>query len=389
GYHPSVLLKLFIYGYLNRLPSSRRLEREAGRNVELMWLTGRLAPDHKTIADFRRDNGSAIRRTCAQFVELCRRIGVLKGDCVAIDGSKFKAVNNRDRNFTKNKIASRLAHLETDVERYIKEMVRIDRQEDGEARADKVAHLARRYRQEITRLKAMDQALTDAPDGQISLTDPDARAMATSARHSGLVGDNVQTAVDAETHLIVAHDVIHQGFDRDQLSPMAAAAREALQRDDLHAIADKGYFSGSQILACHQAGITTTMPRPETSGNRATGMYVKANFAYDPDRDVYVCPAGEELTYCYTREEDGLRVGRYWTNECQHCPVRHRCTTSKERWITRWDHEHLVDAMRKRLGGHADPMTLRRCTIEHPFGTLKAWMGHTHFLIRRLKNVRT
>ncbi|WP_414898533.1 IS1182 family transposase [Rhodovulum sp. YEN HP10] len=392
GYHPAVLLKLFIYGYLTRIPSSRRLEREAGRNVEVMWLTGRLVPDHKTIADFRRDNGAAIRRTCAQFVELCRRIGVLKSDCVAIDGSKFKAVNNRDRNFTKNKIASRLAHLEADVSRYVDDMARIDRQEEGEARADKVAHLARRYgriRQEIARLKAMEKALTKAPDGQISLTDPDARAMATSARHSGMVGYNVQTAVDTGTHLIVAHDVTNQGFDRDQLSPMAAAAREVLQRDDLHAIADKGYFSGSQILACHQAGITTTVPRPETSGSRARGMYVKADFAYDPARDAYVCPAGEELTYRYTREEDGLRVGRYWTNECQSCPVRHRCTSGKERRITRWDHEHLVDAMRKRLGGEADPMTLRRCTVEHPFGTLKAWMGHTHFLTRRLKNVGT
>jgi transposase len=191
GYHPAVLLKLFIYGYLNRVPSSRRLEREAGRNVELMWLTGRLVPDHKTIADFRRDNGPAIRRTCAQFVELCRRIGVLRGECVAIDGSKFKAVNNRDRNFTKGKIASRIAHLEASVERYIDEMVRIDRQEEGEARAEKVDNLGQRYgriRREIERLKAMDRALEDAPDGQISLTDPDARAMATSARGSGLVG---------------------------------------------------------------------------------------------------------------------------------------------------------------------------------------------------------
>jgi hypothetical protein len=172
-------------------------------------------------------------------------------------------------------------------------------------------------------------------------------------------------------------------------SPTGPAAKAALERDGLHAIADKGYFSGSQILACDQAGITTTVPRPETSGNRGKGMYVKADFAYDPARDVYVCPAGEELTYRYTREEDGLRIGRYWTNECQHCLLRHRCTTGKERRITRWEYEHLVDAMRDRLGGKADPMTLRRCTVEHPFGTLKAWMGHTHFLTRRLKNVRT
>lgn len=392
GYHPATLLKLFIYGYLNRIPSSRRLEREAGRNVEVMWLTGRLTPDHKTIAEFRRTNGGAIRKTCAQFVELCRRIDVLKGDCVAIDGSKFKAVNNRDKNFTKGKIASRLAHLEADVERYIDEMVRIDRQEEGESRAARVQHLGRRYgriRQEIARLKVMDKALADAPDGQISLTDPDARAMATSARHSGMVGYNVQSAVDTKTHLIVAHEVTNQGFDRDQLSPMAVAAKEALGRDALHAIADKGYFSGPEILACQEAGITTTVPRPATSGNAAKGMYVKADFTYDANRDVYICPAGEELTYRSTRDERGVQVRRYWINGCQSCPLHSRCTTGTERRITRWEHEDLVDAAKQRLGRDPDPMTLRRCTVEHPFGTIKAWMGHTHFLTRRLKNVRS
>ena len=392
GYHPSVLLKLFIYGYLNRIPSSRRLEREAGRNVEVMWLTGKLVPDHKTIADFRRDNGSGIRKACAQFVELCRRIGTLKGDCIAIDGSKFRAVNNRDRNFTKGKIASRIAHLEADVERYITEMVRIDRQEDGEARAGKVEHLSRRYgriRQEIARLREMDKALTDAPDGQISLTDPDARAMATSARHSGLVGYNVQSAVDAETHLIVAHEVTNQGFDREQLSPMAIAAKAALGRDDLHAIADKGYFSGPEILACHEAGITTTVPRPATSGNAAKGMYVKADFVYDAERDVYVCPAGEDLIYRYTTEERDIPIRRYWINGCKSCPLRTNCTTGNERRISRWEREDLVDDMESRLGRDPDYMTLRRCTVEHPFGTIKAWMGGTHFLTRRLKNVRS
>ena len=332
GYHPAVLLKLFIYGYLNRIPSSRRLEREAGRNVELMWLTGRLAPDHKTIADFRRDNGPAICKVCAQFVELCRRIGMLKSGCVAIDGSKFKAVNNRDRNFTKGKIASRLAHLEADVNRYIDEMIRVDRQETGEVRSDHVERLARRYgriRQEIACLKAMEESLADAPDGQISLTDPDARAMATSARLSGTVGYNVQTAVDTETHLIVAHEVTNQGFDRDQLASMARAAKQALRSDTLHVIADKGYFSSTQILACHDDGVTTTVPRPETSGNRSKGMFVKADFAYEPDRDVYRCPAGDELTYRYTREEEGLHLRRYWTGACTDCPIRARCTTGK------------------------------------------------------------
>ena len=325
GYHPAVPLKLFICGYLNRVPSSRRPEREAGRNVEAMWLTGRLVPDRKTIASFRCDNGPAIRKTCAQFVELCRRIGTLKGDCVAIDGSRFKAVNNRDRTFTKGKIASRLACLGADVERYINEMVRIDRREEGEARVAKVAHLARRYgriRQEIARLQAMDDALADAPDGQISLTDPDARAMATSARHSGLVGCNVQSAVDTGTHIIVTHDVTNQGFDRDQLSPMATSAKEALGRDDLHASADKGSFSGAEILACHEVGITTTVPRPATSGNAAKGMFVTADFLYEPERDVCRCPAGEALTYRHSREEGDLTVRRYRINKCQHCPLQ-------------------------------------------------------------------
>ena len=392
GYRPSVLLKLFIYRYLNRVPSSRALEREAGRNVEVMWLTGRLAPDHKTIADFRRDNGSAIRKTCAQFVELCRRIGVLKGDCVAIDGSKFKAVNNRDKNFTKGKIASRIAHLEVSIERYLEEMVRIDRQEEGEVRAEKIANLARRsdrIRQEIQRLQGLNEALKDAPDGQISLTDPDSRSMATSAKGSGFVGYNAQAAADAETHLIVTHDVINAGHDRDQLAPMAKGAKATLGRDEMSVVADKGYFSGREILACHEDGITTTLPRPETSGNRKKGMYVKADFAYDSDADVYRCPAGETLRRHFTTEEQGLVVHRYWTNHCQTCEIKARCTTGKERRITRWEHEHLVDEMRDRMSRDPALMGLRRSTVEHPFGTIKAWMGATHFRMRTLKNVRT
>jgi transposase len=392
GYRPSVLLKLFIYGYLNRVPSSRALEREAGRNVEVMWLTGRLAPDHKTIADFRRCNGAAIRKTCAQFVELCRRIGVLKGDCVAIDGSKFKAVNNRDRNFTHGKIASRIAHLEASIERYLAEMVRIDQQEEGEARAEKIANLTQRYGrilQEIARLQDMDRALKEAPDSQISMTDPDSRAMASSAKGSGFVGYNAQAVVDTETHLIVTHDVINAGHDREQLSPMAKGAKAALGRDEISVVADKGYFSGREILACHEDGITTTLARPETSGNRKKGMFVKADFVYDADADVYRCPAGESLRYRHTTEEDGLVVRRYWADVCKTCLVKARCTTGKERRIARWEHEHLVDAMRDRMSRDPSFMMLRRSTVEHPFGTIKAWMGATHFRMRRLKNVRT
>jgi transposase len=390
GYHPSVLLKLFIYGYLNRVPSSRRLEREANRNVEVMWLMGRLAPDHKTIADFRRHNATAIKKTCAQFVELCRRIGVLGGGCVAIDGSKFKAVNNRDRNFTPRKIALRISHLDLSAARYLEEMARIDRQEKQVTRIDKATHLKaklKRVRAEVSRLSGIAKQLKEAPDGQISLTDPDARSMATRGKGTGLVGYNVQTAVDIETHLIVAHEVTTVGNDRTQLAPMAKAAKAALKLDKLDVIADRGYFSGAELLACDEAQITTTVPRPETSANRKKGMFVKADFSYDDKADVYNCPAGKQLTYRYTREESGLMHRRYWQNECQHCPLKPRCTTGKERRIARWEHEHLIDEANARMERDPNLMRARRCTVEHPFGTLKAWMGPTHFLTRRLKNV--
>ena len=392
GYHPAVLLKLFIYGYLNRIPSSRRLEREAGRNVEVMWLTGKLVPDHKTIADFRRDNGAGIRKVCAQFVELCRRTGVLKGAVVAVDGSKFKAVNNRDRNFTRGKIASRLAHLEAEVERYLEEADRIDRQETGSARAERAAHLSGRFhrvRQEIERLMALDKALVDAPDGQISLTDPDARAMATRAQHSGHVGYNVQSVVDAETHLIVTHEVTNQGHDRDLLTKMATQAKAVLQREDMHILADKGYFSAQEILACHEAGITATVPRSDTSGARSKGHFVKADFAYEHDTDVYRCPAGQALTHRTTTEQQGLQMRRYWTNACKGCALKSRCTTGQERRVSRWEHEHLVEASNARRRGPSAPMLVRRSTVEHPFGTIKCWTGPCHFLTRRLSGVRT
>lgn len=235
----------------------------------------------------------------------------------------------------------------------------------------------------------MGEALKESPNRQISLTDPDALSMATSAKGSGFVGYNAQSAVGTETHLIVAHDVINAGHDRDQLLLMAKGAKGALGREEMSAVADKGYFSGREILACHEEGITTTLPRPETSGNRKKGMYVKADFAYDADVDVYRCSAGETLTYRYTTEEGGLVVWRDWTNVCQTCPVKSRCTTAKQRRITRWEHEHLIDEMHDRMSRDPTLMALRRSTVEHPFRTIKAWMGATHFRMRTLKNDRT
>ena len=231
--------------------------------------------------------------------------------------------------------------------------------------------------------------LETARDGRISLTDPDARAMATRAQHSGHVGYNVQSVVDAETHLIVTHEVTNKGHDRDQLAAMAREAKAALQRDDLHILADKGYFSGAELLACHEQGIMATVSRADTSGSRVHGLYVKADFVYVPDADIYRCPAGETLSYRSTVEQQGLQMRSYRTTACPGCPLRGRCATGKERRIKRWEHEHLVEAADARRWDASAPMRTRRSTVEHPFGTIKAWMGHTHFLTRRLANVGT
>jgi transposase len=392
SYHPSVLLKLYIYGYLNRVQSSRRLEREAGRNVEVMWLVGRLVPDHKTIADFRKDNGKAIRKVCARFVDLCREMGLLTAASVAIDGSKFKAVNNRDKNFTRGKVERRRAQLEESVARYLSQLDTADRHEPTEALATKTERLKEKLaklKKEMARLAAIEAQMLASPDQQVSLTDPDSRSMATSGRGSGVVGYNVQVAVDTEHHLIVAHEVTNSGSDRAQLANMAKQAKAVLQTEELAAVADRGYFNSPEILACAEAGITVTLPKPMTSGAKSQGRFGKQDFVYVAEDDVYLCPAGERLTYRYTNEEDGKTMRRYWTTACPKCPLRTRCTTGPERRIPRWEHEHLLDAVQQRLDASPEAMRLRRETVEHPFGTMKARMGATHFLTKTLPKVAT
>jgi transposase len=392
SYHPSALLKLYIYGYLNRVQSSRRLEREAGRNLEVIWLLGRLVPDDKTIADFRKDNGSAIRKVCAQFVALCRDLGLLSKASVAIDGSKFKAVNNRDRNFTRAKVERRRAQLEESVARYLSQLDTADLQEPSEALAAKTAHLKEKLAKlesEMQRLSAMEKQMLASPDQQISLTDPDSRSMATSGRGSGVVGYNVQVAVETEHHLIVTHEVTNSGSDRAQLANMGRQAREALGVDKLEAVADRGYYNSTEIKACDDAGVAVTLPKPMTSGAKSDGRFGKQDFVYNAAEDVYRCPAGEKLGYRMTTEQDGKMMRRYWTNACPNCLLKSKCTTGNERRIPRWEHEHVLEAAQKRLDENPQAMRARRETVEHPFGTLKMRMGATHFLMKRLPNVAT
>ena len=392
SYHPSVLLKLYIYGYLNAVHSSRRLEREAGHNVEVMWLTRRLAPDHKTIADFRKDNGPAIRKVCARFVELCRRLGLFAEASVAIDGSKFKAVNNRDRNFTEAKMKRRMAQIEESVARYLHQLESADRQERSKARAMKIDRLSEKIaklQEEMQRLEALDKQRLAQPDNQISLTDTDARSMATSGRGSGVVGYNVQAAVDTTHHLIVAHEVTTSGSDRSQLAPMSKMTKAVLGVGKLDVVADRGYFTSEQILECVEADVTVTLPKPQTSNNKLRGRFVKSDFRYVASKDVYICPAGETLKFYYTNEEKRLTLRRYWTNACASCAIKSKCTTGAQRRITRWEHEHVLEDVQRRLDENPQAMRVRRETVEHPFGTLKARMGATHFLMKRLKNVKT
>lgn len=390
GYHPSILLKLYIYGYLNCIQSSRRLEREAGRNVELMWLTGKLAPDFKTIADFRKDNGLAIQTACSQFVVLCRELGLFARTMVAIDGAKFKAVNAREKNYTRGKLTRRIGQIEQSIERYLQSLDATDLQ-DGDAANEKSERLNEKIsamREKMAELHQMKARLIASTEKQISLTDPDSRAMATSTK-AGMVGYNVQTVVDTEYHMIVAHEVTNIVSDKLLLTQMTKQGQAAIGRKDIKVFADRGYFSGDEIMATEALGAIPYVPKPYTSNARKVGRFGKHDFIYQPEDNSYQCPAGQKMTYRFTSAEQGKDMQVYWADGCAVCPIKAKCTTGKERRVKRWTNEDITDAMLKRLNELPEAMAIRRATVEHPFGTLKAGMGVTHFLTKRLKNVKT
>ena len=391
GYHPRTMLKIYVYGYLNRVPSSRRLERECQRNIELIWLTEQLAPDFKTIADFRKDNGQAIREACRTFVVLCRKLDLLSVASVAIDGSKFKAVNARDKNFTEAKMKRRLARIDESIARYLSQLETADRHGDAvpEAKVTRLKSKIEKLREEIVRLNAINTEMMRSEDKQISLTDPDARSMATSGKDTGIVGYNVQIAVDTQHHLIVAHEVTNVGTDRHQLANMAEQARVELDSETLAVVTDRGYYEGGEIKACEDAGITVTLPKPQTSGAKAEGRFGKQDFVYVAAEDVYRCPAGERLTYRFSGVEKGKTIRRYWTSACKICALKAQCTKGPERRISRWEHEAVLEKVQARLDHNPDAMCVRRSTAEHPFGTIKCWMGATHFLTMTLPKVAT
>jgi transposase len=387
AYHPSTMLKLFVYGYLNRVQSSRRLEIEAQRNIELMWLTGRLAPDFKTIADFRKDNGVAIRLVCREFVMLCRKLNLFANAFVAIDGSKFKAVNSRDRNFTRAKMKRRLAEVDASIDRYLEQLAAADQAEPAEDKTRTLEDKIAAMRKEMARLKKLEARMLSAPDKQVSLTDPDARSMKT--RGTGIVGYNVQTAVDTKHHLIVAHEVTNNGNDRRQLANMAKQAKSVIATETLTAVADRGYYRSEELRDCEEANITTYLPKPQTSGNQAKGLFGRDVFRYIAEDNEYECPAGQRLPYHMTTQDKGRSLHCYWTSKCRVCDIKAQCTTGVHRKMTRWEHESVLEKAQARLDRSPDAMRIRRATVEHPFGTLKAWMGSTHFLTKTLDKVST
>ncbi len=386
GYHPATLLKIHIYGYLNREQSGRRLERETQVNVEMMWLTGKLRPDHWTITAFRKNNGQAIIDACRTFEQVCGELALIDETAeVAVDGSKFKAVNNRDKNFTKAKMDKRLEGVEKRIARYLAELDEADRWEQAqvEAQQERIAQM----QAEQERLKGLEKQLEAAPDQQLSLIDPDCRSMKTRAQ--GIVGYNVQIAVESKNHLIVAHEVTNVGSDRGQLHHMASQAREVIGSEELTAVADRGYYSGEEIRACEEDGIEVYVAKPQTSSSKKAGRFSKVDFVYEAEADQYRCPAGEALTYRFTSVEDGKAMRVYWCTACESCPIKAQCTTGKERRVKRWEHEAVLETVEKRLEQHPEMMGLRRQTVEHPFGTLKFWMGAVHFLTRKLPGVST
>ena len=389
GYDPGDLLRLYLYGYLHRIRSSRRLEEETHRNVELMWLLRRLVPDFKTIADFRRDHPAALKGVGREFIVLCRRLNLFGGELLAVDGSKFRAVNARDRSYTPARLATLQRDIDRTIARYLRELERQDQAEAGTERPsaeglrEKIATLQQRR----ARYEALQQELAASGETARSLTDPDSRPMMSGGRIE--VCYNVQTAVDAKHKLIVAEDVTNAAGDRDQLSPMATGAQARLGDATPVVVADQGYYHGTEIKRCLDAGLTPLVPRPLTSANEARGLFTKDDFVYDPAADAYRCPAGETLTYRSTTLELGRLIKNYRTSACGRCALKPRCTRNRDgRKITRWVDEHLLEAMEHRLARDRALFAQRKALSEHPFGTMKRAMDQGYFLLKGLRKVR-
>jgi len=388
-YDPRDLLKLYIYGYLNRLRTSRMLERECGRNLELMWLMRKLGPDFKTIADFRKDNRKAFKAVFRHFVLLCKQMGLVGGELVAVDGSKLKAVNSGQKNFSPKKLEKRLKEIDKKVERYLDEMDRADKQEKAtsEITAAELKEKIEKLKQRKGQYEELLKVLKASGEKQISLTDGDSRAMALTPR--GEVSYNAQTVVDSKYHLIVDQDVTNDGLDNHQLLTMAKSAKQILGQQQLQVVADMGYYNQEELKGCEEAGIRAYVSKPLVSKNTARGLFGKEKFVYEADGDCYRCPAGERLDFRFESEQDGRKFRYYWTTACPGCALKAQCTTDPRfHRIKRWEHEAILERIAERVRSSPTVMKLRKQIVEHPFGTIKFWNDQRHFLLKGLEKVK-
>lgn len=387
-YDPGDLLRLYVYGYLNRTRSSRQLEREAGRNVELMWLMRKLRPDFKTIADFRKDNTQGIKQVCREFTLWCKRLELFGGELVAIDGSKFRAVNSPKRNFTEKKLRRMLKEIDGKIQEYLKEMDRQDQKESGQRglSPEQLKEKIEQYQQRRAQYQQIKSNLEQSEESQVSLTDPESRSMRVG--HGVEVSYNVQIVVDHKHKLVVEHEVSNEVSDQGQLSPMAKKAQERLGVESLEVVADRGYYNGGEVKACQESGMTVYVPKPNSS-NLKRGLFTKEEFIYEPQKDCYRCPAGKELSYRYQTLEHGRLMRSYAISGCKSCELRSRCSINKKgiRAIKRWADEAILEAMARRIAEHPEKVELRKCLVEHPFGTIKRAMNQGYFLMRGLSKV--
>jgi transposase len=388
-YDPRDLLKLYVYGYINGIRSSRKLERECNRNVEVMWLVRKLRPDFKTIADFRKENRKAFKGVFRQFTLLCKELDLLGGELVAVDGSKFKAVNSGDRNFSPKKLENKLKEINEKIEKYLEDLDRADEREREAkgVRAEGLKEKIEKLKERKGRYEELLKELERSGQSQVSLTDPDSRAMPLTPK--GEVSYNVQVAVDGKHHLMVEQEVTNAVIDSSQLFFMASRAKAILEKDQLSVVADMGYYHGDEVKACEEAGIIPYIQKANTSANTALGLFGKERFVYDPREDCYRCPAGEKLRYHFDSEELGRKIRYYWTTACNTCEIKARCTRNKEyRRITRWVHEDVLERMEERVRANWELMKQRKQIVEHPFGSIKFWNDQRHFLMRGLEKVK-
>jgi len=388
-YNPSDLLKLYIYGYLNRVRSSRLLEKECKKNVEVMWLLKRLTPDFKTIADFRKDNRDAIKKVFKEFIILCKKLDLFGGELVSIDGSKFKAVNSKKRNFNEALLKKKLKDIEEKIETYIKELENNDTSEanvssqDAKGLKEKIEALKSRkeeYKETLRKLK-------ESGESQISLTDPDSRKMLNNQAME--ICYNVQVTVDEKNKLILDYEVTNENDDSSHLSEMSERAIQILEVDKLEVLADANYYEAEEIKKCVDNGITPYIPERnnEVRKDKDPSFY-RSKFGYDKENDVYICPAGNELRFFGTYSARMER--RYRSKKCGSCQLRSKCTSSKRgRILTRWEHEDILDDMRRRIKENKDKVKKRKELAEHPFGTIKRAFNQGYMLMKRLSKVGT